>query len=204
MSIKKELVMMKIGKIKEYERNNKKHWKAQVEKIKKSILENEYINPVIIDEKGVILAGHWRIRAIRLLKWEEVQVLQIKWLDEKQKKKYRLLDNRLADYSTYDLENLEEELKDLMDDDIIDEFASMDIFKDVEEDWLKAEIEFSEELYESHNYVILYFDNDVDWMTAKEKLGIKTVKAKDAKPGYVRSGIGRVIDWGKFLERLMD
>jgi hypothetical protein len=44
------------------------------------------------------------------------------------------LDNRLADYSTYDLENLEEELKDLMDDDIIDEFASMDIFKDVEED----------------------------------------------------------------------
>lgn len=69
---------------------------------------------------------------------------------------------------------------------------------------MKAEIEFSEELYESHNYVMLYFDNDVDWMTAKEKLGIKTVKAKDAKPGYERSGIGRVIDGGKFLERLMD
>jgi hypothetical protein len=66
------------------------------------------------------------------------------------------------------------------------------------------EYTFAEELMESHNYVVLYFDNDVDWQTAKEKFGLKTVCAEDSKPGYVRKGIGRVIRGDEVLKRLED
>lgn len=164
-----------------YERNNKKHPKKQIKKLIKSIKENEYITPIIVDEDKVILAGHGRLIALKEMERDKVEVLMVSGLNDMQKRKFRLLDNRIADYSTYDLDNLMVELSDLMEDDIMDEFENMDIFKDMESEE-EVELEFSEELYESHNYVILVFDNDVDWQTAKEKLGLKTVKAKDAKP----------------------
>jgi hypothetical protein len=34
---------------------------------------------------------------------------------------------------------------------------------------------------ESHNYVVLYFDNEIDWMTAVDKLAIKTKKTPDSR-----------------------
>lgn len=62
-----------------------------------------------------------------------------------------------------------------------------------------AEVEYTEELFESHNYVILYFKNDVDWQTAVEKLGIKKKKTTDSTDSYMRAGIGRVLDGAKIV-----
>lgn len=156
-----------------------------------------------MDEKYSVLAGHWRIMAIEEMGWDKVEVLQVKGLREEQKKRFRFLDNRLGDYAKFDIENILIDFEDEDDEDMMEEFEEMWLF-DEEEEESSVEVEFSEELYESHNYVILYFDNDIDWMTAKEKLGIKTVKAKDSKKWYERSGIWRVLDGWKFLEKLTD
>src|SRR5690606_27258521 len=66
----------------------------------------------------------------------------------------------------------------------------------------KPEMEFTEELLEEHNYIVLYFDNKMDWQTACDKLGIKTVKALDSKEGYERTGVGRVIRGADVIARL--
>lgn len=66
----------------------------------------------------------------------------------------------------------------------------------------KPEVEFTEELLESHNYVVLYFDNDVDWLQAKTLFDLKTVKALDSKKGYEKQGVGRVLNGADAIKRL--
>jgi hypothetical protein len=68
----------------------------------------------------------------------------------------------------------------------------------VKSDEVKGEIEFTPELMESHNYVLLYFDNELDWQVAQDKLGIKTVK--DLKG--LNNGIGRVLKGNDVIANL--
>lgn len=117
-----------------YERNNKIHDAEQIKKISKSIKELWFRAPILVDENFVILAWHWRLAAAKKLKLKEVPVIQYTDLTEEQKKKYRLLDNRLADLSEYDLENLKLELQELNDERMNDLFSEFDL-KLEEEEW---------------------------------------------------------------------
>lgn len=117
-----------------YERNNKIHDEQQIKKIAKSIKELWFRAPILIDENNIILAGHWRLAAAKKLKLKEVPVIQYTDLTEDQKKKYRLLDNRLADLSDYDLENLKLELQELNDERLNGLFEEFDL-KLEEEEW---------------------------------------------------------------------
>lgn len=117
-----------------YERNNKIHNEQQVKQIAKSIKELWFRAPILVDENFIILAGHGRLAAAKKLKLKEVPVIQYTDLTEDQKKKYRLLDNRLADLSEYDLENLKLELQELNDERMNDLFSEFDL-KLEEEEW---------------------------------------------------------------------
>lgn len=117
-----------------YERNNKIHTEEQVKKIAKSIKELWFRAPILIDEKNIILAGHGRLAAAKKLKLKEVPVIQYTDLTEEQKKKYRLLDNRIADLSEYDLDNLKLELQELNDGWMNGLFEEFDL-KLEEEEW---------------------------------------------------------------------
>ena len=116
-----------------YDRNNKIHTEEQVKKIAKSIKELWFRAPILVDENFVILAGHGRLAAAKKLKLKEVPVIQYTDLTEEQKKKYRLLDNRLADLSDYDLENLRLELQELNDEWMNDLFSEFDLKLEEEE-----------------------------------------------------------------------
>lgn len=61
---------------------------------------------------------------------------------------------------------------------------------------------FTEEVLEEHQYVVLYFDNSMDWAMAKEVFGLETVNALDSREGYERCGIGRVMKGQEVLEKL--
>jgi hypothetical protein len=90
------------------------------------------------------------------------------------------------------------------------ELAKEDLFPDlfiepegkVKEE--KPEVEFTEELGEESNYLVLYFDNKIDWINAQSVFDLKPVKALDSKKGYERVGVGRVIDGTKFIEKILD
>ena len=71
------------------------------------------------------------------------------------------------------------------------------------------EVEFTQVLDESHNFVVLYFDNEVDWLQAQTLLGIKQVKLLSTKKGSdningQKIGVGRVLRGSDVLNRLLD
>lgn len=107
-----ELVKVKLSEIKPYENNPRKNDDA-VEAVMESIKQCGYVAPIIVDENMIILAGHTRFKALKKLKKKEAEVVIKEGLSEKQKKKYRILDNKTAEIAEWDLELLEIELADL-------------------------------------------------------------------------------------------
>ena len=90
-----EIIYVTLDQIIPYEKNNKIHNEEQVKKIARSIKEIGFRNPILVDENRVILAGHGRLEGAKRAKLKEVPVIQYTDLTEEQKKKYRILDNRL-------------------------------------------------------------------------------------------------------------
>jgi hypothetical protein len=64
------------------------------------------------------------------------------------------------------------------------------------------EVPFTEELMESHNYIVLYFDNEIDWLAAKDTFELKTVQTLDSRANRRRKGIGRVLRGAEWIRRL--
>ncbi len=93
-----------------YSLNNRVHSDQQVDRIANSIAQFGFNQPIVTDENNVILVGHGRLEAAKKLGLEQVPVLKKADLTETQKKAYRILDNKLQNDSTWDLENLELEL----------------------------------------------------------------------------------------------
>ena len=112
----KEIVTLPLKDIIPYERNPRK-------------------NDAAVDENNVILAGHTRLKALQKLGWKEAEVQRELDMTEEQKRKYRLLDNKVAEKSGWDYELLDWELEDLDFEGYDFGFDSYDadIFADVEE-----------------------------------------------------------------------
>jgi lipoprotein NlpI len=74
---------------------------------------------------------------------------------------------------------------------------------DTKNDVTEPEIEITPELYESHNYLVLYFDNEFDWQSAVDAFEVKQQHAIDSKDNYKRIGTGRVINGGDVLKKIL-
>ena len=107
-----EYVKRRLSEIRPYENNPRINDDA-VDDVAESIRQCTYIAPIVIDEDGVILAGHTRYKALRKLGYEECDVIVVSGLSEEQKKKYRLYDNKTAEFASWDQKKLSEELSDV-------------------------------------------------------------------------------------------
>lgn len=105
-----KLETMRLSDIHPYENNPRKNDDA-VNAVAESIKQCSYITPVIVDENGIILAGHTRFKALKALGYKEIPCLICDGLTEEQKKKYRFLDNKTGEKATWDLMKLEVELE---------------------------------------------------------------------------------------------
>ncbi len=113
--LEKEFIELKLEEIIPYENNNKIHTEKDVWEIAKSIQKDWYISPIVIDEKNIILAWHWRTLALKELWIEKVEVVRVFWLTEDQKKDYRIRDNTTNLLADFNLDNLRIELESLWD-----------------------------------------------------------------------------------------
>lgn len=104
-----EYLKKKLKDIKPYENNPRINDDA-IDDVVESIRQCGYIAPIVIDEEGVILAGHTRYEALKRLKYKECDVIVASGLTEDQKKKYRLYDNKTAELAVWDQKVLSEEL----------------------------------------------------------------------------------------------
>lgn len=107
-----EIVKLKLSEIIPYERNPRKN-DASVDDVAESIRQVGYRQKIIVDENNVIIAGHTRWKALQKLGWKEVEVQRELDMTEEQKRKYRLLDNKVGESSGWDYELLDWELEDL-------------------------------------------------------------------------------------------
>jgi ParB-like chromosome segregation protein Spo0J len=95
-SLAERIERWSIDRLRPYERNPRTHSEAQVDQIAASMVEFGWTNPVLVDERGGILAGHGRLLAARKLGLCEVPVIRFEHLSEAQKRAYILADNQIA------------------------------------------------------------------------------------------------------------
>nr|WP_296969142.1 site-specific DNA-methyltransferase [Tepidanaerobacter sp. EBM-38] len=140
-----ELKLIDIDKLIPYANNARTHNKEQINKLRSSLREFGFVNPVLIDKEKNIIAGHGRVMAAREEGIKKVPCVLVEHLTDAQKKAYILADNRLAMDAGWDDEILALELENLkeLDFDIdltgfdaaeIDELFSNIHDKDVQDD----------------------------------------------------------------------
>ncbi len=113
--------------LRRYARNARTHSPKQVRQSAASIRSFGFVNPILIDAGGDIIAGHGRLAAAKLLGLREVPVLAITHLSPEQKRAYILADNRLAENAGWDSEILAIELQALVDFDFDIEVIGFDL-----------------------------------------------------------------------------
>ena len=105
--------LVSIDKLIPYVNNARTHSTAQVNKLRASLREFGFINPVIIDRDYGIMAGHGRVLAAREEGINEIPCVYADFLTEAQKKAYILADNRMALDADWDEQLLRVELESL-------------------------------------------------------------------------------------------
>jgi DNA modification methylase len=99
-----------IDKLIPFARNPRTHSDAQIAQIAASIQEFGFNNPILVDTKAGIIAGHGRLLAARKLGLTEVPVIVLDHLSEAQKRAYIIADNKLAENAGWNDELLRSEL----------------------------------------------------------------------------------------------
>ena len=98
--IGKYLVNVNIDDIKPYPGNPRRNNKS-AKIVAESIARYGYINPIVVTDAFMILAGHTRLKALKMLNYQNVDVLVIKGLSEEQIHGFMIADNRVGEYSQW-------------------------------------------------------------------------------------------------------
>ncbi len=108
-----KMEIIDIDKLVPYVNNARTHSKEQIAKLRSSLREFGFINPVLIDKNFMVLAGHGRIAAAKEEGIKEVPCVFVEHLSEAQKKAYIIADNRYAEDAGWDDELLKIEMENL-------------------------------------------------------------------------------------------
>lgn len=117
-----KIIYKKVDEIKEYENNPRNNDEAIVV-VANSIKEFGFKVPIIVDKNNTIIAGHTRLKASIYLGLTEVPVIIADDLTPSQVKAFRLADNKVSEVATWDVLKLLDELSDVKDDFLMDDFG---------------------------------------------------------------------------------
>lgn len=212
---------VELGEFSRLSRNAKKH----DPEIGKSIGRWGYLQPVVVNETtGHLIAGHGRIDDLEARRRrgqqapKNIEVQGEKWLvptafvsvPEREEEAVAVSLNRTSEKGGWDKDLLTNILADITEAGSAAlegvGFSQKELDGMLEAQAREAEPEpemvFTEELLEEHQYLVLYFDNSVDWQTACDVFGVKAVRAFDDREGHRRRGLGRVIRGADVLKKL--
>jgi hypothetical protein len=150
------------------------------------------------DGKYVVLGGNMRLKACKEIGLKEIPIIVADEWTEEQKNEFLIKDN--VGFGEWDWDSLANEWDaEKLDDWGLDLPVDLDAIKETKDIPDIGEIEFSEELLLEHNYIVLYFDNAMDWEVAQEVYGLNKVKSKESSLGSQKIGIGRVLNGKNFI-----
>ena len=198
----------KVSELKYWEKNPRDIKPEDYEKLKRQIADlngGKPFKPLLINQDNIVLGGNMRLKAFRDMGIDEVEVSIVQTNSEGEMVKYALADNDSAGYTVKEkLQYLVAGL-DINLEDYGVHLKPAELLSDIldgQEEKVKGKVEFTEELLEEHNYIVLYFDNSIDWLNLQSLFPLKTVKALDSKKGYEKQGVGRVIKGVDFLNAI--
>ena len=199
MTINLEIKNYPINSLIFSEYNPRQLMKDQYKHLRDSLERFGFVDPCIInkhpDRENIVIGGHQRIRIAQDLGIKEIPCVEVE-LDADRERELNIRLNKnvgewdwdaLANY--FDVGELTEwgfKEKELVGNDIAE---------------IEPEIGITPELYESHNYLVLYFDNDFDWQSAVDVFGIRKLKRKNTKIGDI--GDGRVLSGANVLKAIL-
>lgn len=117
MNTTTQMQLVDINKLIPYINNARTHSPEQIKKLRSSLREFGFINPVIIDRDYNVIAGHGRIAAAKEENLKEIPCVFADHLSEAQKKAYIIADNRMAMDAGWDEELLRVEIESLQAED---------------------------------------------------------------------------------------
>lgn len=191
----------------EHPRNYNTHPAEQIRLLAKIIKHQGWRNPITVSKRsGFVVKGHGRLAAAMLLKTEKVPVDVQDYKDEASEVADMIADNRIAELAEADQDGL----KGLLTDDLFDGF-DLDLTGYSDTDFLQEDINepnaenptiaFSDEVLPEHNYVVLYFNNDIDWLNAQTHFALDSKYSKRSNGKEWSKGIGRIINGGEYLTK---
>jgi hypothetical protein len=196
--------LVKISEVKPNPKNPRIIKDGKFQKLVKSIQEfPDMLNkrPLIVftdvDNKYVVLGGNMRLKACKEIGLKEIPIIVADEWTEEQKNEFLIKDN--VGFGEWDWDSLANEWDvEKLDDWGLDLPIDLDAIKETKDIPDIGEIEFSEELLLEHNYIVLYFDNAMDWEVAQEVYGLNKVKHHVTMNGQ-SIGLGRVINGKNFI-----
>lgn len=209
---------MDVWKIEEAIYNPRKRLRKgskKYEALRRSIEEFGLVEPLVWNKRsvkqgwkkgtnGCLVSGHQRLQIIRELGWDEVDLVVVD-VDEEREKTLNVILNKVE--GEWDGAGLAKILTELDASKIPVQLTGFDGAeldrilagaREEEPEWV-----YTPELLEEHNYLLLYFDNEVDWQSAKEAFGVGQVHDVGARPGWDRKGVGRVIPGAVIVRRIL-
>lgn len=153
---KMEIVYVSIDKIKPY-KNNPRNNKKAIDKVVKSIREYGFKVPCVLDSNFVLITGHTRYEAAKKIGMKKIPCIIADDLSTAKANAFRIADNKVAEYSQWDMNKLKDELSKLSLEDISFEDLGFDnseagYLEDVDIDALFEEAE--EVQKKNSNFVI--------------------------------------------------
>lgn len=115
MKMTEKLSLVDINRLIPYINNARTHSKEQIMKLRSSLREFGFVNPVIIDKNFNVIAGHGRLQAAKEEGIQEVPCVYVDHLTDAQKKAYILADNRMALDAGWDEDLLAVEMSELQE-----------------------------------------------------------------------------------------
>ncbi len=133
-----------LSKLKPYDKNARKHQKADLATIENSIREFGMCDPIgIWSDKNIVVEGHGRLLALKALGETEAPCIRLDHLTDEQRRAYALAHNKTAEMSEWDFDLLSDELDDILDIDMTDfgfEFDGEEESEEVVEDDYDVEL----------------------------------------------------------------
>ncbi len=189
------------GQLKGLPKNPRLIKDEKFEDLKKSISECEVmtaIREVVVtpyNEHYIVIAGNQRFKAMEELKFKTIPCKIVpKGTPPKVMREIAIKDNQHSGADDWKI---------LKEDWEKEEYEAWGLESEKEKDKeVEGKVEFSEHLSESNNYVVLYFNNDIDWLQAQTHFDVKTVSSKRANGEKWSTGKGRVIDGAEYLDKI--
>ncbi|UDN56672.1 ParB N-terminal domain-containing protein [Clostridioides sp. ES-S-0010-02] len=127
---KREVVYLNLEDIKPYE-NNPRNNEYAVEKVVNSIKEFGFNNPITIDKNNIIVTGHTRYEASKILGLKQVPCMVLEDLTDEEIRAYRLADNKVGEFSDWEFDKLTKELAEIENIDMSNLGFNIHMFEDL-------------------------------------------------------------------------